>query len=48
MLPHIENLYSTGRYKNMALLLNCSKAGGKYGYRYGYQYGYGSYGTKEA
>ena len=48
MLPHIENLYSTGRYKNMAMLLNCSKAGGKYGYRYGYQYGYGSYGTKEA
>ena len=48
MLSQIQNYYDTGRFKNMALMLNFSKSGGKYGYRYGYHYGYGSgYGSSE-
>lgn len=44
MLGDIENLYKEKKFKNMALILNGTKAqGGRYGhyYRYGYHYGYG-------
>ena len=53
MLPEIERLYQSKKYRNMALLLNgteSSRRGGypygyKYGYSYGYGYGYGGYGS---
>lgn len=44
MLGDIEQLYKDKKFKNMALILNGTKAqGGRYGhyYRYGYHYGYG-------
>ena len=44
MLGDIENIYKEKKFKNMALILNGTKAqGGRYGhyYRYGYHYGYG-------
>lgn len=43
MLPELEGRYKKKEYKNMALILNGTKAyGGHYGYRYGYRYGYHS------
>lgn len=45
LLPEIDNIYKSGRYNNMCLLLNGVHHGGRgyYGYRkYGY-YGYGEY-----
>ena len=44
MLGDIEQLYKEKKFKNMALILNGTKAqGGRYGhyYKYGYHYGYG-------
>lgn len=44
MIPEVQKLYDSGKYKNIAVLLNGTDAGrGKYGYRYGYHYGYGDY-----
>lgn len=41
-LPVIQNYYDTGRYRNMAILLNATDINSGYGYqRYGYHYGYG-------
>ena len=40
MLPQVQKYYDEGYFNNMAILLNCSKAGGRYGYHYGYRYGY--------
>lgn len=41
MLPELENLYRSGKYGNMAVLLNGSHyISRRYGYRYGYGYGY--------
>lgn len=51
MLPELENIYTSRKYKNMSLILNCTEGvRGRYGYRYGYHYGYGSdyhYGNDE-
>lgn len=47
-LPGIQEYYETGRYRNMAVLLNGTDIHSGYGYhRYGYHYGYhyGNYGT---
>ena len=44
MLPEIDNIYTTKKYKNMSIILNGTLGGGKYGYKYGYNYGY-SYGN---
>lgn len=44
-LPVVEDMYRSGVYKHMALILNGvdtkTKAYGHYGYGYGYSYGYG-------
>ena len=41
MLNDIENIYDTGKLKNMSIILNgVDTKGSKYGYRYGYRYGY--------
>ncbi len=42
LLPEVEQLYKDKKFKNMALILNGTKAqGGRYGSHYGYGYGYG-------
>ena len=46
MLEELENIYTEGKLKNMAVIINSVEAkGSRYGYRYGYKYGYhyGSY-----
>lgn len=40
-LPDIERLYTTGRFRNMSIVLNGASAQNGYGYRHGYGYGYG-------
>ena len=41
MLPQIEEDYTSGKLKNMSIVLNATTGmGGQYGYRYGYHYGY--------
>ena len=45
MLPEVERFYTSGRYKNLCLILNGTDGGSKHGYRYGYKYGY-QYGYK--
>lgn len=50
ILPEIDDLYKTQRYKNMCVVLNGVHDGGRYGYKYGYRYGYNSsygYGLKK-
>lgn len=47
MIPEVQKLYDSGKYKNIAILLNgtdvgIGKYGSRYGYRYGYSYGYGN------
>ena len=48
MLSELEDSYKTGKFRNLAVILNGTEmaSGGRYGYRYGYKYGYhyGSYG----
>ena len=46
LLPTVEQWYETGKYKNLAILLNGSKSYSSYGnHRYGGHYGYyGNYG----
>ena len=39
-VSHYVLFHDEGYFNNMAILLNCSKAGGRYGYHYGYRYGY--------
>lgn len=41
-LPEVENIYRSGKYRNMAILLNGGsfRQNGSYGYGYGYGYGY--------
>ncbi len=47
MLPELEKNYQDKRYKNMAILLNCTDADHHYGYhRYGYGYGRYGYGKQ--
>ena len=44
MLPELESLYESKKYRNMSIILNgteCSGSRTGYGYRYGYRYGYG-------
>lgn len=50
ILPEIDDLYKTQRYRNMCVVLNGVHDGGRYGYKYGYRYGYNSsygYGLKK-
>lgn len=43
-LPNIQEYYDQNRYRNMAILLNCTDINSGYGYhRYGYHYGYGKH-----
>jgi hypothetical protein len=48
VLPNIEELYNSGKYSHMSMILNCvdiqyKKYGyGKSSYGYGYGYGYGN------
>ena len=48
MLPELEDNYKSGKYRNLAIILNGTEmaSNGRYGYRYGYKYGYhyGHYG----
>lgn len=47
MLPELEKLYQSKKFKNMGIILNSTSAEESrygYGYKYGYGYGYGSYG----
>ena len=48
MLSELEDNYKSGKYKNLAVILNGTEMAstGRYGYRYGYKYGchYGHYG----
>lgn len=39
-LGDLEAAVENGKYKHMSLILNATKAGGRYGYHYGYKYGY--------
>lgn len=39
-LEELEADAGNGKYKHLSLILNATKAGGRYGYRYGYHYGY--------
>ena len=42
MLPELEKLYKSDKYKNMSVILNgTSNNQGRYGYSHGYRYGYG-------
>ena len=42
MIPELDNLYESKKYKNMALILNgTSNLKGRSGYGYGYGYGNG-------
>lgn len=45
MLPQLNKLYNSHKYKNMTVLLNGTELvhGRRYGYQYGYNYGYGRY-----
>lgn len=44
MLPELERIYRSQRFKNVSIVLNgTERLNGRYGYRYGYSYGY-SYG----
>ena len=40
ILPEIDMMYRTERYRNMCIALNGVHEGGRYGYKYGYRYGY--------
>ena len=48
MLSELEDSYKSGKYHNLAVILNGTEmaSNGRYGYRYGYKYGYhyGHYG----
>lgn len=48
MLSELEDNYKSGKYNNLAVILNGTEmaSNGRYGYRYGYKYGYhyGHYG----
>jgi Mrp family chromosome partitioning ATPase len=47
MLPELEQIYKSGKFSSMAVLLNGSNmASGKYYGRYGHSYGYGYGETK--
>lgn len=46
MLPELQELYDSGKMKNMSILLNGIDYV-KTGYGYGYGYGYGNYGNDE-
>ena len=39
MLSELEDSYKTGKFKNLAVILNGTEvvSGGRYGYRYGYK-----------
>lgn len=39
-VEELEADAENGKYKHLSLILNATKAGGRYGYRYGYHYGY--------
>ncbi|WP_026897759.1 GumC family protein [Daejeonella oryzae] len=39
-LKMVDNLYRENKFKNLSLVFNAVKEGGKYGYGYGYGYGY--------
>ena len=39
MVPEIDKVYTSKKYKNVGLILNGTWGGGKYGYKYGYKYG---------
>ena len=39
-LEELETDAENGKYKHLSLILNATKAGGRYGYHYGYRYGY--------
>ena len=39
-LKMVDNLYREKKFKNLSLVFNAVKEGGKYGYGYGYGYGY--------
>ena len=39
-LPDLEADVKSGKYKHLSVILNATKAGGRYGYHYGYKYGY--------
>ncbi len=39
-LPDLEADVKNGKYKHLSVILNATKAGGRYGYHYGYKYGY--------
>lgn len=49
MLPELESMYRTNRFKNMSVILNGAqlKAYGRYGYNYGYYNGKSSYYNKQ-
>lgn len=42
-LKFVDSIYKEKRFKNLNLIFNAIKEGGKYGYYYGYGYGYGYY-----
>lgn len=42
ILPEIDEMYTSQKYKNMCVVLNGVRDGGLYGYKYGYRYGYSS------
>ena len=39
-LGELEADAQNGKYKHVSIILNATKAGGRYGYHYGYRYGY--------
>lgn len=44
MLPELEKIYQSKKFKNMGIVLNATAAdGSRYGYKYGYGYGYSDY-----
>ena len=47
MLSELEDNYKSGKFKNLAVILNGTEvvSSGRYGYKYGYKYGYGYYGS---
>ena len=49
MLPELESMYRTNRFKNMSVILNGAqlKTYGRYGYNYGYYNGKSSYYNKQ-
>jgi hypothetical protein len=50
MLIELENIYTSGKLRNMSLILNAiNMKAGRYGYKYGYNNGYSySYGPKKS